>query len=74
MTGRFFNISLEQAQLEIGIDTPIFQANYDDYGFLLTYCWVKVLWEQLWIHNIILLNPDQVLPKLQREGDFFIME
>jgi hypothetical protein len=73
-TGRFYNISFEQAQLEIGIDTPILQANYDDFGFLLTYCWVKVLWEQLWNHNVSLQNPDQVLPKLQREGDFFIME
>jgi hypothetical protein len=28
----------------------------------------------LWLHHVILRNPEQVLPKLQWEGDFFIME
>jgi len=73
-TGRYFNISLEQAQLEVGIGTPILEASYDDYGFLLTFCWVKVLWEFLWLHRVTLYNPEQILPKLQRQGDFFIME
>jgi hypothetical protein len=73
-TGNYFNISLEQAQLEIGIGSPILESNYDDYGFLLTFCWVKVLWEFLWKHDVKLHNPDQVLPKPQRQGDFFIME
>jgi hypothetical protein len=35
-TGNYFNISLEQAQLEIG--SKILESNYDDYGFLLTFC------------------------------------
>jgi hypothetical protein len=38
------------------------------------FCWVKVLWEFLWKHDVKLHNPDQVLPKPQRLGDFFIME
>jgi hypothetical protein len=69
-TGRLFNISLKQAQMEIGIVTPIFVASFDDYGHLLTFCWVKILWEFLWQHTISLRCPEQVLPKLQREGDF----
>ncbi len=73
-TGRYFNISLEQAQLEVGIGSPLLEASYDDYGFLLTPCWVKLLWEFLWMHNVMLCNLDQILPKLQRQGDFFIME
>jgi hypothetical protein len=73
-TGSYFNISLEQAQLEVGISSPLLEANYDDYGFLLTFCWVKVLWQFLWMHWVKLHNSDQVLPKLQRQGDFFIME
>jgi len=36
--------SLEQGQLELGIATPLFQANYTQYGFLLSDCWVKFLW------------------------------
>ena len=39
--------SLEQAQLEIGLSTPFFQADYSQYGFLLTDCWVKFLWSFL---------------------------
>jgi hypothetical protein len=73
-TGNYFNTSLEQAQLKIGIGSPILESNYHDYGFLLTYCWVKVLWEFLWKHDVKLHNPDQVLPNRQRQGDFFIME
>jgi hypothetical protein len=49
-TSIYFNISLEQAQLEVGIGSPLLEANYDDYGFLLTFCWVKVLWQFLWMH------------------------
>jgi len=39
--------SLEQAQLEIGLSTPLFQVDYSQYGFLLTDCWVKFLWSFL---------------------------
>ena len=73
-TGQFFCVSLEQAQLEVYIGTPILESSYDDYGCLLTFCWIKVLWECLWIHKVTLCNPDQILPKLQQEGDFFFME
>jgi hypothetical protein len=47
-TGQLFNISLEQAQMEIGIGTPILEASFEDYGHRLTFCWVKILWEHLW--------------------------
>jgi len=39
--------SLEQAQLELGLPTPLFQAAYSQYGLLLTDCWVKFLWSFL---------------------------
>ena len=73
-TGQFFHVSLEQAQLKVGISTPILESSYDDYGCLLTFCWIKVLWECLWIYKVTLHNPDQILPKLQWEGNFFLME
>jgi hypothetical protein len=56
---------LEQAQMEVGISTPILEASFDDYGHLLTFCWIKILWEHLWKNNISLRNSEQVLPKLQ---------
>jgi hypothetical protein len=75
-TGTFLNTTLEQAQLEVEICTPLMEADYDKFGFLLTDCWLKVLWKQLWEHDIILQQPERepFLPKLQREGNFFIME
>jgi len=39
--------SLEQAQLELGLSTPLFQVDYSQYGFLLTDYWVKFLWSFL---------------------------
>jgi hypothetical protein len=36
-TGKYFNISLEQAQLEVRIGTPTFEASYKDNGFLLMF-------------------------------------
>jgi hypothetical protein len=58
--------------MEVGISSPIQEASFEDYRHLLTFCWIKILWEHLW--KILLCNSEQVLPKLQREGDFFIME
>lgn len=73
-TGHFLRTSLESAQLEVGIGSPLFEANYDIYGFLLTDCWIKSLWQFVSRHKIQLRNPNQVLPRLQRLGDDFLME
>jgi hypothetical protein len=59
----------------MGISSSILEASFEDYGHLLTFCWIKILWEHLWKSNLLLCNSEQVLPpKLQREGDLFIME
>ena len=39
--------SVEQAQLELGLPTPFLQADFHQYGFLLTDCWVKFIWSFL---------------------------
>jgi hypothetical protein len=70
-TGRLFNISLEQAQMEIGIGTPILEASFDDYSHLLTFCWVKILWEHLWQHTISLRCPEQVIAETATRRGFF---
>jgi hypothetical protein len=50
---------------------------YSDFGSQLQWLWPpasillgEILWEHLWQHKISLRCPDQVFPKLQREGDF----
>lgn len=65
-TGEYLKVSFEQVQLEVGIGTPILEASFNDYGCLLTPCWVKKLWEHVWKHNVSLWCPDQALPKLKR--------
>ncbi len=69
-TGCLANISLEQAQMDVDIGTPLFELSFDEYGHLLTFCWIKILWQHLWMNQISLCNPEQILPKLQCEGDF----
>jgi hypothetical protein len=73
-TGHFFCTLLKLAQLEVGLGTPILESSYDDFKCLLTFCWIKILWENLWIHKVSLQDPDQILPKVQLDGDFFLME
>jgi hypothetical protein len=51
--------------MEVGISTLILEASIEDYGHLLAFCWIKILWEHLWKNNISLCNSEQVLPKLQ---------
>jgi hypothetical protein len=47
-TGSLLCISLEQAQLEVGIGTPFLEVSFDFYGFLLTDIWWKAVWEFIW--------------------------
>jgi hypothetical protein len=73
-TGTLMQISLEQAQLEVGLSIPFLDASFGFYGFLLTDIWWKSVWEFIWRNDIKLTHPDQALPQLQRTNDAFIME
>jgi hypothetical protein len=66
-TGNFIHNSLELAQLKVSIGTPTLESSYDDYRCLLTFCWIKVLWKNLWLHKV-LWNPDQILPNSNMKG------
>jgi hypothetical protein len=73
-TGDLLLISLEQAQLEVGIGIPFLEASFDFYGFLLTDTWWKSVWSFIWKHRIQLSYPDQTIPQPQRIRDAYIME
>jgi len=47
MAGSLLQISVEQAQLEVGSLTPFYQLPFQQYGFLLTNCWLKSVWSFL---------------------------
>jgi hypothetical protein len=64
-TGSLLRASLEQAQLEVGISTSFLSEPFGTYGFLLTDCLWKSIWNFLSAHDISLVNRDQVLPPRQ---------
>jgi hypothetical protein len=72
--GHFLCLSLELAQIEVGISSSIFNADFAIFGKLLTDCWIKSLWEFISTYNIVLRNPNRSLPSRQRSRDDFIME
>ena len=74
ITGIFLQTSLEAAQLEIGIGRSIFLLPYEEFGYLLTDCWIKHLWKYSNQTNIQILDFHTKFPSLQRENDLFLME
>ena len=74
LTSDLIAVSMEQAQLEVSIGTPLLQAPFDQYGMLCTQCWVKGLWQFASEHRILLENPTYCTPLLQCEGNEYIME
>ena len=74
LTSDLITVSMEHAQLEVGIGTPLLQAPFDQYGMLCTQCWVKGLWQFASEHHILLENPTYHTPLLQCKGNEYIME
>ena len=74
LTSDLIAVSMEQAQLEVSIGTPLLQAPFDQYGMLCTQCWVKGIWQFTSEHHILLENPTYHTPPLQCEGNEYIME
>ena len=62
LTSNLIAVSMEQAQLKVGIGTPLLQAPFDQYGMLCTQCWVKGLWQFALEHCILLENPTYHTP------------
>jgi len=66
--------SLEYLQLEIGIGSPILQADFNRWGYLATNCWVKNLWNFVHMAGIQLISNLPTNPPLQRQGDGCLMD
>ena len=74
ITGDLLRVSIETAQLEIGIGRSLFQLDYNTYEFLLTDCWIKHIWKFIQCNNILLIDRYTSFPTPQRENDLFLME
>ncbi len=66
--------TMEQARLDLGIATPFFQADYTQYGFFLTNCWVEFLWSFLTYAKFSLHTETPPDLGLQQVNDQFFMD
>ena len=74
ITGRLLRVSVEAAQLEVGIGRDLFSLDFDQCGHLMTETWIKNLWQFSHEFHIKVINRTINLPLPQREGDVFLME
>jgi len=74
VAGSLLQTSVEQAQLEVGSLTPFYQLPFQQYGFLLTDCWLKSLWRFLSDAGLHLQASGGSGLHLQREQDTFLMD
>jgi hypothetical protein len=71
--GKKFQASIECLQLEVGVNVNPLTVSYDIYGSLATTCWVKTLWERLWVYRfqVTMDYPDIPFP---REKDALMVD
>ena len=65
MLRKKFKASLEAMQLEAGPNVNSLTGSYEKYGSLVTYCWFKILWGELWHYRftVHLYHPEKQLPR-----------
>ena len=74
ITGKLLRVTVELAQLEIGIGRQLFSLDYCDFECLLEVSWIKSLWKFAYDNEITIINRITSMPLPQREGDVFLME
>ncbi len=74
VAGSLFLTSVEQAQLEVGSITPFYQLPFQQYGFLLTNCWLKSLWNFLASAGLHLQSSNGSGLHLQCKQDVCLMD
>ena len=73
-TGKLLNISLRYTQLQLGIATPFFKVDYDDYSYLCDKTWLTHLWEYTSSRGLTIDLTDPGLIPIQRQNDKFLMD
>ena len=72
--GLLIRCKLQAAQIEVGIGTPIPEADFIKWGSHLTESWIKSVWEFCRRHQIKLEGRANMVPNDQRENNSTIME
>lgn len=65
--------SLGLMQIESGLDSPVLEASYSEYGYLVTKWWLQSLWETLSRFDIVLHVPSHDCPVSLQTNDMAIM-
>ena len=68
ITGQLLDGNIEKAKVEVGISGDLLTASFDDYGHLLTKCWIKDVWYELHTQQIKVMEKTVSLT-LKREND-----
>ena len=71
--GIYLTASLENMQIELGVQHCPFLYDFNKWGELATDCWVKALWEKIFTLKLEVEIDYRQLP-VPRENDSFIME
>jgi len=71
--GKSITNTLESLHLLMGINTPLFDLSYDDYGFLAETTWITNLWQKSSEYGLK-ISGSYVKPNIIRTGDFSLME
>ena len=74
VTGHMIRTTMENMQVEVGIGTPIMEADYKVWGHLATQLWIKTAWRFLHHAKAKLKYREAPVPKRQRENNEFLME
>ena len=64
---------LESLHLLMGVNTPLFQLSYEDYGFLSEETWITHIWMKASQYGFV-LQGSYTKPNIIRKGDFPLME
>ena len=73
-TGKLLNISLKYTQLQLGIATPLFLTDFDEYSYLCQSTWITHLWKYVSSSGLNIDLTDSGIVATQREYDDFIMD
>ena len=72
-TGRFMRQSYFLLYVKLGLSFQPLQESFQQYGYLATHSWMKMLWEKLSMFGLHTVVAD-VCHTYPREGDQFIMQ
>ena len=70
--GKLLQVSIELLVLELGVSSQPFQADYNKYNKWVTDCWLKSVWEKVFLFGVVLIE-GKLKVKPPRHNDGWLM-